>query len=96
MYAISRGELEDGLSVVAVPVLAGSGATVAALAVAGPRDRFGDQKIPELVRALHDVGAEMNGKPLVAFAEFHSPRSGGASDDENAAQRDGLRRDLRT
>lgn len=67
-YAVSHGEREDGLSVVSVPVHSESGATVAALAVAGPRGRFGERAIEQLLVALRSAAAEMHGQPVFAFS----------------------------
>lgn len=66
-YAVSHGEREDGLSVVSVPIRSGAGDTVAALAVAGPRARFGDPAVERFLAALRAAGAEMHGMPLAAF-----------------------------
>jgi DNA-binding IclR family transcriptional regulator len=42
-YAVTRGELEDGLDAVAVPVRSADGPIIAALGVSGPSFRIGDQ-----------------------------------------------------
>ncbi|WP_193605351.1 IclR family transcriptional regulator [Nocardioides dongkuii] len=51
-YAVTRGELEDGLDGVAVPVRGTEGAVVAALGVSGPTFRIGARhaEVAELLR----------------------------------------------
>lgn len=43
-YALTRGELEEGLDGVAVPVRGAEGAVVAAIGVSGPSFRIGDRR----------------------------------------------------
>jgi DNA-binding IclR family transcriptional regulator len=58
-YAVSHGEREDGLSVVAVPVHGRSGAVIATVSLAGPTPRFGDQRIPGFRDGLLGVAARL-------------------------------------
>ncbi|SEG87987.1 DNA-binding transcriptional regulator, IclR family [Nonomuraea solani] len=59
-YAASHGEREPGLSAVAVPVLGGSQATVAALSLSGPTVRFGADRVAEFAADLRDVAKRMS------------------------------------
>lgn len=68
-YAVSHGEREDGLSVVAVPVHNPDGTTIAALAVAGPKDRFSDIAIRGFLKHLREAATAMRNKSLFAFAD---------------------------
>jgi DNA-binding IclR family transcriptional regulator len=54
-FAITHGEREDGLSVVAVPVHRGDGVVVAAVSIAGPTPRFGDEIISQYVSGLKSI-----------------------------------------
>lgn len=67
-WAVTHGEREDGLSVVAVPIYDPAGHAVACLSVAGPTPRFGDDVVPlirdrllvvatDLAEAAHASGA---------------------------------------
>jgi DNA-binding IclR family transcriptional regulator len=51
-YAVTHGEREDGLSVVAVPLVDSQGKVVAALTLAGPTERFSDDKVTHFLDAL--------------------------------------------
>jgi DNA-binding IclR family transcriptional regulator len=51
-YAVTHGEREDGLSVVAVPLVDGGGKVVAALTLAGPTERFSEDKIAHFLDVL--------------------------------------------
>jgi DNA-binding IclR family transcriptional regulator len=59
-FAVSHGEREDGLSAVAVPILARSGNVVASLSLSGPSTRFPDERIAQFVADLRDVAKRMS------------------------------------
>ncbi|GAA4089430.1 IclR family transcriptional regulator [Nonomuraea soli] len=58
-YAVSHGEREPGTSAVAVPVVSGGGAIVAALTLSGPSVRFTGDKIEAFVADLRDAAKRM-------------------------------------
>lgn len=64
-YAASAGELEDGLTTIAAPVLVGD-AAVAAISVSGPAYRLPQRDVPGLARHVMDAAAaaanRMSGK----------------------------------
>jgi DNA-binding IclR family transcriptional regulator len=66
-FASSHGEREDGLSAVAAPVLARSGAVVAALSLSGPTVRFTDDRMAEFAADLKEVAREISDRG------FHHP-----------------------
>lgn len=84
-YAVSHGEREDGLSVVSVPVRSTPGGVAAALAVAGPQERFGDKAVEEFVTALRRAARDVHGQPLLAFAD-QEPSSAAIGELEDALQ----------
>lgn len=51
-YAVTHGEREDGLSVVAVPLTDSRGKVVAALTLAGPTERFSEERVEQFLDAL--------------------------------------------
>ncbi len=51
-YAVDEQEFELGLTCVAVPVLDGSGAAIAGVAISGPSSRINYHRIPEIVTAI--------------------------------------------
>ena len=55
-YALTRGELEDGLDGIAVPVRAPDGSVTAALGISGPTFRIGDRR-PDMARLLSERSA---------------------------------------
>jgi IclR family acetate operon transcriptional repressor len=59
-YAEALGELEIGLDAVAAPVLAPTGAVVAAIGVSGPSDRVHDQ-LPQLGALLKSQAEALSG-----------------------------------
>jgi DNA-binding IclR family transcriptional regulator len=67
-FAVSHGEREDGLSAVAVPILARSGSVVAALTLSGPTLRFTDPRTAEFAEDLKAAAQRMSdrgfGHPL--------------------------------
>ncbi|MFI6482226.1 IclR family transcriptional regulator [Nonomuraea sp. NPDC050663] len=58
-YAVSHGEREPGTSAVAVPVVSGGGAIVAALTLSGPSVRFTADKVEGFVADLRDAAKRM-------------------------------------
>jgi DNA-binding IclR family transcriptional regulator len=56
-YALSHGEREDGLSVLAVPLAGKSGRVLAALTLTGPTDRFGPSRIDGHLSAIRETAA---------------------------------------
>lgn len=58
-HAVSHGEREAGTSAVAVPVIGGSGAIVAALTLSGPSVRFTEDKIEAFVADLREAAKRM-------------------------------------
>lgn len=55
-HALTRGELEDGLDGIAVPVRGVEGAVEAALGVSGPTFRIGERR-PEMAEVLREASA---------------------------------------
>ena len=51
-YIITRGEVDPGAVGISAPIFADSNQVVAALTVAGPADRFGQDRIPGLIENL--------------------------------------------
>jgi IclR family KDG regulon transcriptional repressor len=48
-FAVTTGELDLGATAVAAPILGKDSSLVAGLSVAGPRDRFGTERLPGLI-----------------------------------------------
>jgi DNA-binding IclR family transcriptional regulator len=67
-YAVTHGEREDGLSVVAVPLVDASAAVVAALTVAGPTARFTDERTAEYLDALKVAATAIEQSRFMMFA----------------------------
>jgi DNA-binding IclR family transcriptional regulator len=59
-YAVTRDELEDGLTGVAVPVQGHRGDVVAALGISGPTSRL-DGRLSEVGRSLSNHAAQLSG-----------------------------------
>uniref|UniRef100_UPI003F497B4A IclR family transcriptional regulator n=1 Tax=Nonomuraea bangladeshensis TaxID=404385 RepID=UPI003F497B4A len=59
-FTVSHGEREPGLSAVAVPVLGGSGAIVAALTLSGPTVRFTEDRVEEFTADLREAAKRMS------------------------------------
>ncbi|WP_405719871.1 IclR family transcriptional regulator [Streptomyces sp. NBC_01537] len=59
-FAVSRGERDEGLTAVAVPVLGRTGAVVAALSLSGPSHRFPESAVQRFATALGDVARQMS------------------------------------
>lgn len=62
-YAVTDGEVDDGVRGVAAPIMASDGRVVAGLSVAGPAFRMDDARLPAIVRAVRE-GADAAGKRL--------------------------------
>jgi DNA-binding IclR family transcriptional regulator len=58
-WAVSHGEREDGLSVVAVPVLGRGGQTLACVSCAGPTPRFTAERVAVFREQLLGLAAQM-------------------------------------
>jgi DNA-binding IclR family transcriptional regulator len=56
-FAVTVGELEDGLNAIAVPIRDYSGAVVAALSVSGPAARMPADRLPNLVDTMAATAA---------------------------------------
>jgi DNA-binding IclR family transcriptional regulator len=59
-FAITHGEREDGLSVLAVPLTDENNRVLAALTVAGPTDRFVEARSTQYLAALHEAARAIN------------------------------------
>ena len=71
-FAVSRGERDEGLTAVAVPVTARGGAVVASLSLSGPSHRFPESAVQGFVAALRDVSRRMSDQ---GFDHPFSPRT---------------------
>jgi len=58
-YALTHGEREDGLSVIAVPVRNHAHAVIASISLAGPTTRFVDERISDYHKGLAAVAAQL-------------------------------------
>lgn len=54
-YAISRGEREDGILSLAIPIFDRSERASLCLSIAGPSTRFNDEKVPELIPRMQEM-----------------------------------------
>jgi DNA-binding IclR family transcriptional regulator len=68
-YAVSHGDLEEGLSAVAVPILDRNGRLIAALSFGGPTTRFTDDRVARFAVALTRVADRFRGTPLGALSQ---------------------------
>ncbi|WP_199548139.1 IclR family transcriptional regulator [Streptomyces sp. N35] len=59
-HAVSRGERDEGLTAVAVPVLGRSGAVVASLSLSGPSHRFPEAVVERFAEALTVAARRMS------------------------------------
>jgi DNA-binding IclR family transcriptional regulator len=66
-YAVTHGEREDGLSVVAVPLVDSQGKVVAALTLAGPTGRFSEDKIAHFLDALKVAAISIEQSSFMMF-----------------------------
>ncbi|MFD5626591.1 MULTISPECIES: IclR family transcriptional regulator [unclassified Streptomyces] len=71
-FAVSRGERDEGLTAVAVPVTGRGGAVVASLSLSGPSHRFPESVLQGFVTALQDVARRMSDQ---GFDHPLSPRT---------------------
>jgi len=53
-YAISTGELDEGVTAIGVPIKGGSGEVLASLSISGPTIDFTPERVPCLVEATLD------------------------------------------
>ena len=51
-FAVTTEEVDPGATAVAAPVLDSNNQLVAGLSVAGPKDRFGEERLPELIELV--------------------------------------------
>ncbi|WP_228447498.1 IclR family transcriptional regulator [Streptomyces paludis] len=58
--AVSRGERDEGLTAVAVPVVGRGGAVVASLSLSGPSHRFPEPTVERFAAALTEVARQMS------------------------------------
>ncbi|MCX4831431.1 IclR family transcriptional regulator [Streptomyces sp. NBC_00006] len=59
-FAVSRGERDEGLTAVAVPVLGRTGTVVASLSLSGPSHRFPEATVQRFATALVEVARQMS------------------------------------
>lgn len=59
-YAAVRGELEDGLNGIAVPIRGHEGTVIGAVSIAGPSFRFDPEKVPGLIEELQAAGRKIS------------------------------------
>lgn len=59
-FEVDRGEYEDGLTCIAVPVLADNGRTAAAVGVSGPSWRIPEARIPSIVDMVRRAGSGLS------------------------------------
>ncbi|GAA1822854.1 IclR family transcriptional regulator [Planosporangium flavigriseum] len=74
-YAVSHGEREDALSVIAVPLVDKDGAVTAALTLAGPTGRFGDERLERYLSAIREAAEVISASGFMRLgASTPSPR----------------------
>ena len=61
-YAVTVGEYEEGLNSIAVPVRNAAGDVAGALSASGPRYRFTQERIEDLVATLREAGTEASSR----------------------------------
>lgn len=76
-YAVTRGELDEGVRGIAVPLRDPNGAVVAGLSLAGPAFRVKQQDVPRLLRLLREAAARIEG--LLAAPVGGEPVAGGTA-----------------
>ncbi len=74
-YALSSSELTPGMSALSVPLRNSNHEVVAALSLAGPSERFGDDRWPEMLTRLQAT-AEAISQRLLAWRVPQSGRAG--------------------
>jgi DNA-binding IclR family transcriptional regulator len=68
-YAVSHGDLEEGLSAVAVPLRSRNGRLIAALSFGGPTTRFTDDRVARFAAALTQVADRFGGTRLGVLSQ---------------------------
>ena len=63
-YALSVSELTPGMSALSVPIRDSNGQVVAALSLAGPNERFGDDRWPRLLERLRATAEAISDRLL--------------------------------
>jgi len=58
-YAFSVGELDEGVSALAVPIRNGRGDVAGSLSIAGPASRLREERVPELLEVLREGSASI-------------------------------------
>jgi len=71
-YATVRGELEDGLNGIAVPIRGHEGTVIGAVSIAGPSFRFDPEKVPGLIKELQAAGRKISENMGYEPAQVHS------------------------
>ncbi|WP_240460022.1 IclR family transcriptional regulator domain-containing protein [Arthrobacter pascens] len=59
-YATVRGELEDGLNGIAVPIRGHEGTVIGTVSISGPSFRFQPEKLPGLIDELKKAGLKIS------------------------------------
>ncbi|MGY4542557.1 DNA-binding IclR family transcriptional regulator [Arthrobacter sp. UYNi723] len=59
-YATVRGELEDGLNGIAVPIPGDHGTVIGTVSISGPSFRFEPEKLPGLIEELKQAGLKIS------------------------------------
>ena len=59
-YAVTMGELEEGLNAVAAPICANDGSIIAVIVVSGPEYRMTEQRMPEAGRTVCEAAATVS------------------------------------
>lgn len=59
-YATVRGELEDGLNGIAVPIRGHEGTVIGTVSISGPSFRFEPEKLPGLIDELKQAGLKIS------------------------------------
>lgn len=73
-YAVSRGELEDHLVAVAMPIRGRNGDALAAISISGPDTRVTPEKLPGLIRTGLETCARISARLGYPGAGSRSPR----------------------
>lgn len=71
-YATVRGELEDGLNGIAVPIRGHEGTVIGAVSIAGPSFRFEPERVPGLIDELKAASRKISEK--MGYGHMHAPR----------------------
>jgi len=70
-YSTVRGELEDGLNGIAVPIRGHERTVIGAVSIAGPSFRFDPEKVPGLIEELQASGRKISENMGYAPTEAH-------------------------